>query len=525
MSDPIQASPDTLFALAVRAEKLGDDETAVRRYREAIDSRQDFFEAHHNLAVVLTRLGLPGEAVAAAIAACRLAPNHPVIRFTLAVALEQSGAHQDAVAEYRQAQRLRPNYIDAASNLGRLLLATGKPNDATSVLEPAIRRRPDHAAARVNLGNAYLELGLPDAAAEQFTAALISQPALAVAQNSLAVAYSLLGRHVEALAGFRRAVAMEPENAEGHENLALELLRQGQFSEGWKEYEWRWRNRSNAIAKRVWPAPLWDGGPLDGRKILVLAEQGYGDALQFVRFAPLLAELGGRVVVEARSRLVRLFQNIRGVESVAEFGSALPENVDVCVPMLSLPRLLSIEVDSVPADTPYISVPDDANSGDVPPPGKLNVGIAWSGSRRFSDDPCRERSCPPDLFARLAHVEGVRLINLQIDASELDLSAARIEVNPARAHRDFADTAASVRQLDLIVTVDTALGHLAGSLGTPCWVLLPFAAQHLWMIGRNDSPWYPKHQLFRQTSPGDWGQPFKRVAKFLSEFKANLKPR
>lgn len=518
MTDPIQASPDALFALAAKAEKDGDDETAAKRYGEAVAAAPDLFQARHNLAVVLTRLGRFDEAIATATAARDLAPDHPVVRFTLAVALERAGAVDDAIAEYGRAQSLRPNYIDAASNLGRLLSATGEPSAAAAVLEPAVRRRPDHAAARVNLGNAYLELGLPDAAAEQFTGALVSQPDLVAAQNSLAVADSLLGRTDAAIDGFRAAIEMQPDNAEAHENLALELLRKGRFRDGWKEYEWRWRNPSNAIVKRTFPAPLWDGAPLDGKSILILAEQAYGDALQYVRFVPMVANAGGRVILECRPGLARLFATARGVETIIEPGAEPPDDIELCVPMMSLPHLLGTTAKTIPAEVPYLSVPDGVDGGTIPtsPSGdSFDVGITWSGTPRFAGDAYRDRSCPPNLSARLAEIGNVRLVSLQIDAGPEDLAAAGTVSNPLSGDFDFAQTAATLRHLDLVVSVDTAVGHLAGALAKPCWLLLPFAAAHQWMTERDDSPWYPQHRLFRQSKPGDWGQVFSRVAEQL----------
>jgi len=298
------------------------------------------------------------------------------------------------------------------------------------------------------------------------------------------------------------------------------MLLCGDFENGWKHYEWRWLAKEFPSERRNFTQPLWLGEALDDKTILLYVEQGLGDALQFVRYAPLVAAHGGRVVVECPKSLKRLFETVAGVDCVIARGEDLPE-FDVQCPFLSLPGLLSPDAEHIPVDAPYLSVPDDTVEhwrARLQQVEDLKVGLVWAGSPHHTND--RERSIALDAFAPLADVEGCSFINLQIGPSAAQLADASWPVlDLTQDIHDYADTAALVTQLDLVITVDTSVAHVAGALAKPVWVLLPHAPDWRWQIGRDDSPWYPTMTLYRQPKRRDWQSVIKRVQDDLRDFQ------
>lgn len=330
----------------------------------------------------------------------------------------------------------------------------------------------------------------------------------------------------EALARFERSIQLKPDYADPHLNRSLVWLLMGRWKEGWDEYEWRWQLRT--VRRRDFRQPQWDGSSLAGRTILLHAEQGLGDTLNFIRYAPLVKAQGGRVLVVAPKPLLPLLAGCRGIDHLAAFGEPLPD-FDVQVPLLTLPRLLGTRTDNVPADVPYLHVDPQrvqrwrlwlvAYQG-------FKVGIAWQGDRKHRSD--RQRSAALTQFAPLAQVPGVQLFSLQKGAGTEQLAGCPFAVTDLGRWLDnaggaFLDTAAVMRNLDLVICVDTALGHLAGGLGVPVWLALPFAPDWRWLCGRTDTPWYPTMRLFRQTHNGEWQSVFSDMAAELhlvSERKA-----
>ena len=296
----------------------------------------------------------------------------------------------------------------------------------------------------------------------------------------------------------------------------IRLLR-GEYEAGWAGYEHRLALRKFARVRERFDEPRWDGAPLAGQTILLHAEQGFGDTLQFIRYAPLVAARGGAVAVECPPSLASLVGSVEGVARVIEQGAALPPFA--CqAPLLSLPRILATDMDSIPADIPYLAPPP----GPPPPPlveaGEgFRVGIVWAGNPDHADD--RNRSCGLAAFAPLRALGGVRLYGLQVGPRAADLQSLPpgppvIDLSPWLS--DFAATARAMQALDLIVTVDSAPAHLAGALGRPAWVLLPFVPDWRWLLERDDSPWYPSLRLFRQPTFGDWPAVFERVAASIA---------
>lgn len=310
---------------------------------------------------------------------------------------------------------------------------------------------------------------------------------------------------------FRRVIAAQPENAAAHFNLALTLLRAGRLAEGFADYEWRWRLEEFAPQRRQFDQPLWQGEPLHGRRILLYGEQGAGDAIQFVRYAPLVRAAGGSVILEALPHVQRLLSWMDGSYPVI---NALDRDtpLDLQCPLLSLPARFATTLETIPPP-PRILVPDDErrrwSARIAPHPETKNVGIVWCGNARQANNAAR--SVPSAALAPLLNLPGIRWWSLQVGAPPVD---GAIDLAPELD--DFADTAAAITALDLVLTVDTGVAHLAGTLGKPTWLLLSCSADWRWLMDRDDSPWYPSMRLFRQPTPGDWPAVIERVARLLA---------
>jgi hypothetical protein len=324
----------------------------------------------------------------------------------------------------------------------------------------------------------------------------------------------------EALSGYELSLWHDPDSATAHWNRALTWLQAGNYERGWPEYEWRWRRKRSR--PREFARPRWEGGPLGGRTVLLRCEQGLGDAIQFVRYAPLVRERGGPVVLECPRRLLSLFSRCEGIDRLVAEGDPLPA-FDVQAPLMSLPALLGTTLATVPARVPYLSADpalvEQWGARVAPLPG-FRVGITWQGNPRHKWD--AHRSIRLASFASLARLEGIHLVSLQREhgTEQLRSLAGRFSVTdlarePAASPGDFAETAALLEHLDLVVTVDTATAHLAGALGVPVWVALSTISDWRWLLDRDDSPWYPTMRLFRQRRQGDWDDVFARMADEL----------
>jgi hypothetical protein len=325
------------------------------------------------------------------------------------------------------------------------------------------------------------------------------------------------GRLDEAVAWFTLALERTPELGSVHMNYALACLQRGDFARGWTEYEWRFHCREHPILAQGMPP--WDGSPLHGRSILLWAEQGLGDSIQFIRYAPAVARRGGRVIVSCPRLLVRILATCPGVAQAIPEG-APQTDFDCHAPLMSLPRIFGTTVDTIPAEVPYLEA-DLALAtlwrDELARFGGFRIGIAWQGNPDHKKD--RHRSFRLARFQPLASVPGVRLFSLQKGpgTEQLDELAGRFPVTDLGGRLDdFTDTAALVQNLDLVITPDTSLAHLAGALGVPVWVMIPFASDWRWLLGREDTPWYPSMRLFRQRRWGDWDEVFSRMARELS---------
>jgi hypothetical protein len=321
---------------------------------------------------------------------------------------------------------------------------------------------------------------------------------------------------------YERALELDPVSPGGHYNLALAYLREGRYREGWIHHEWRWDFRELKLRRREFAAPQWKGEPLHGETILLHAEQGLGDTLQFVRYAPLVAERGGRVILEAQPRLVRLLRGLPGVSEVVARGQAPPEFAWQC-PLMSLPLAFGTTMDTIPLRIPYLTA-DAAESramGERWAGEGLRVGVAWAGNPQHRSD--EQRSMPLRALLPLAQIPGIRWISLQRGPACMQMQPLLRDfpvLDASSDCRDFAETAALAATLDLIISVDTSVAHLAGAMGLPLWVALPRLADWRWMVEGERCAWYPAARLFRQRADGDWRDPVERMAEELHQLAA-----
>jgi tetratricopeptide (TPR) repeat protein len=443
-----------------------------------------------------------------------LAPAH----HQRAALLQDLKRHEEAVAAYRTALRLDPRNAQAANDLGTALIESGRFDEALASIDQALALDPGLFGALINRGNALNQLKRPEQALQAYQRALALNPAAAQVHSNCGHLLHDAGRYDEALHAYERALALQPDLALVQWNKGLIKLLHGEFEEGWRLYEARWQSYARP-SFRNFPQPLWSGDALAGRTILLHAEQGLGDTLQFCRYLPAVAELGGTVLLEAPATLLPLLETLPGRKTLLASGDPLPP-FDLQCPLLSLPLAFGTRLETIPAPIPYLSVPEDRRepwAARLGPRQRPRIGLAWSGAPNHLAD--RERSLPLRLLAPL----------LQLDAEFHSLQKLiRAEDEPALAGlpqlvrheaelRDFADTAALTAAMDLVITVDTSVAHLAGALGKPLWLLLQHAPDFRWMLQRPDSPWYPTARLFRQDHPGDWEAVIAAVAAQLAD--------
>jgi tetratricopeptide (TPR) repeat protein len=565
--------PEAHVNLAAALLAAGAHDEAEVCCQEALRSNPGFPAAYSNLAAVLLAEGRLDKAEAASREALRLQPGYPEAYHNLADALRRQGRSEEAIPYYREAVRLKPELADAYLGLGNVLLATGQPSEALEIYQELVRRKPGLPAAHYNLGLVLSRLDRAEEAAACYRQALHLDPdfeeahtnlgQLLFAQNrfqeaeacyrqalrcrpdalrhrNLAAALARQARFVEAEACCRQAfqpedpethrtlgniyyaqrrleetaacyeaaLRLDPEDAGTRWNRSMLLLLRGEFDEGWREYEWRWQ-RPDAPVRKI-PQPLWDGTPLAGRRILVYAEQGMGDTIQFVRYLPMVEQAGGRVIFQCHPPLVAMLEKRAGLGQVIGLNVPAPD-CDVQAPLLSLPRIFHTTLDSIPAKVPYLAAEParvEAWRTRLASLKGYRVGVAWTGSPRNSNN--YERSLDPRQLTPLLRIPGIHWISLQKEHGETDLPLHRLE-----GWEDVADTAAIMMNLDLVISVDTMVAHLAGALGRPVWTLLAVAADFRWLLDRLDSPWYSTMRLFRQGHPGEWEDVIRTVEEAL----------
>jgi tetratricopeptide (TPR) repeat protein len=557
----IALRPDYAEALNNRGNafaELGRLEAALAAYQASLDYRPAYTDALLNRGQTLLRLQRPEQALASLERALALDPNNGAAHLNRGNVLRMLGRDDDALAAYARALALKPNDADILMARGNLFYAKRRFADALDQYERAIMARADFAEAHNNRGNALSELGRGPEALEAFGRALALKPGYAeaycnrgnaqIALNRLSAALvdydralalkpddagtlvnrgsalRHLHRRDEARASFDKAIALNPDLAEAYWNRALASLSFGDFAQGWPDYEWRWRRQHSEMIPRDFAQPQWRGEDLHGRTILLHAEQGYGDTIQFIRYLPMVLARGGKVVLEIPDDLRRLLALPAGVIATVRRGDMLPP-FDVHCPLLSLPLAFATTLATIPPPADFLRAPAeriDRWRTRVPRDGGPRIGLVWSGKPSHKND--HNRSIPLALLAPLLTQPGFQFVGLQKeyrDADRAELTRFPALLRLGEALGDFADTAAVMAALDLVIAVDTAVAHLAGTLGKPVWILLPAIGDWRWMVDREHSPWYESARLMRQPQIGDWPSVIVRLGRELATFAQN----
>jgi len=432
-------------------------------------------------------------------------PDNSKVTHFLGIICYRLNNYDLAIECFKKTVQLNPNFTEAYNNLGTSLQEKGQFDEAISFHQKAIQLNPNFTEAYNNLGTSLQEKGQFDEAISFYQKATQLDPNFSDAYTNMGKAFQEQGQIDKALLCYQKAVQLSPSNADAHWNMAYASLLLGNFKQGWKEYEWRFRTTKKISLCRNFQQPLWDGANIRGLTILLYNEQGFGDNIQFIRYAPLVAQRGAKVIVESQKELMSLIINVEGIQQVVVQGGELPE-FDIHCPLLSLPLVFDTTLENIPSKVPYIRVDSvlvkkwqDKIANNIP---KFKIGLVWAGNPKF-----RFKSCSLGFFSPLAKLDNVVFYSLQKG------EAAEQARNPPQGFKlvdyteeinDFSDTAAFIEELDLIISVDTAVAHLAGALGKPVWTLIPFAPDWRWLLNREDSPWYPTMRLFRQTCQGDW---------------------
>jgi len=456
------------------------------------------------------------EVFLSAIAAC---PSSVPANIGLGIAYKASGDLEGSISFLGHALELDPNCVEARYNLGNTLLAAGRLCEAEKSLRLVLAARPTWAYPHNSLGTVLLRQGRPDEASVLFRQACALAADWFLPHYNLGLAQIQLGQDDAAVLALRSAIRHQPDLADAHLNLALLLLKHGGFEEGFREYEWRFQNAGLPAIRTGRPQQIWDGQWVKGQTLLLCAEQGAGDLIQFVRFVKLLSMGGLRVLVECPAGLKRLLATCPGVDGVISCDEPCPE-ADVQLPLLSLPRLLGMQVKDLPGTIPYLSSPvEDLRVMHrlVRPSQGFKVGIAWTGDPHNPRNP--ERSITPSDFAPLARIQGIHVFSLQYqDGGVSSGQLAHMKVRSLGcALGDFSSAAAAIEAMDLTITVDTSVAHLAGALGKPVWTLLHHLSDWRWMTLPSASRWYPTMRLYRQDRAGDWNTVLQRVRHDLEQ--------
>ncbi len=531
-------SPDVLVDQGLVHQQNGRLAEAEVLYNLALVQEPHHVEALHLLGLVRHQTGRFPEAVELIQKAISFkASPCPVLLTNVGAAMQESKRWEEAEESYRRAIQAKRDYLPAHENLCRLLpirgktlaaadawmdlgnqfLDVGKPQEAYIRYRLAFQFKPDDAGLLHGLATTLAGQGRLEESLSMYRASLSKDSKSALCLTNLGWVQSQLGRLDEAVGNFRQAILLAPEYAEAHMCLAATLLRMGQFSEGWAEYEWRWKSLAKQFVRPARSQQEWRGESLAGRTLLVESEQGLGDILQFVRYVELLRTNGDRVLFRCPEPLQPLLRACSTFgDCMIRSEEALP-HFDFFVPLLSLPRIFGTTVETVPANIPYLQAPTnrvEAWRERLGGQKTFRIGIVWQGSTSYRDD--SQRSFHLNKFGPLAYFPGVELVCLQKGNGTEQLKQISFPVRTLGDAFDgdgpFLDTAAVMKNLDLVIAPNTSLAHLAGALNVPVWVILSgVASDWRWISNRDDSPWYPSMRLFRQKAGGDWDEVFNRV--------------
>lgn len=524
---------DTYCNLGLAYHQTNRSQEAMSCFQEALRLSPNLPQAHNNLGLVLKRLGDVQAAQGHYEEALRQDPAFLEGWVNLGELLQESEDWARAEAACHRALALDAGCPEALTNLALILQETGRPQDALQSAKRAIQEAPENLTCLINLGSLYYQQGLYSQAIDFYQTLLPQIPATAEIYQNLGMCLRADGKLPEAIQAFRDALSSFAEEPDLHFHLALALLQSGQWTEGFQEYEWRFQ--TGRVPASPLPFPKWEGSPLQGKTLLVTAEQGYGDTLQFVRYLNCPQFEEATLILRCQPGLKTLLQGFTRISQVFELHEPLPAGtiIDFQVSTLSLPRVLAATVESIPKETPYLIAPSESvQSWDAifSETKALKVGIVWSGSP--TNKAGGRRNCPLREFLRLARHDGIQLYSLQKGpASETleetmqaaDLAPDKV-IDLSSRLTDFAETAAALEHLDLVITVDTSVAHLAGALGRPVWAMLPDAADWRWLqhsgTEASHTPWYPSMKLFHQPAPGNWAAVIDQIQWALAAMSA-----
>jgi tetratricopeptide (TPR) repeat protein len=541
--------PGALHLLGVLAHEAGQLETAMQLIREAIKIQPSVASFHNNLGNVLEKANCHEEAQACYQQAITLHPQYADAHYNLGLSYYLQGNRHGSIESFRRAIESNPQLPAAWNNLGVALLDLKLYPQASACLQTATKISPDYAEAHLNLGNALQKMGKNTEAAASTHQALKLKPENEKAWNTLGVifdalddpgavdcfrlalkynpsypeAMSNLGRMLsftnqkeEGFALLRKAIEIRPNYSDAMWNLALGLLLHGQYEEGWQKHEWRWKIDSFPSPKRNFPQPQWQGEEIRGKRLLLHSEQGFGDTIQFSRFLPMVAASGAHIFLEVREPLRRLMIGIPGITEIFLYGDKLPD-FDLHCPLMSLPFVFGTKLDTIPPPIKFPALAGVSTAIDGSQALPLRIGLVWAGNPTHGLDRRRSMSLQSLLPLKdIPHVSFFCVFKGPATAQIAELAPEFQVIDLCSDATDFVDTAMKIESLDLVISVDTAVAHLAATLGKPVWLLLPHTPDWRWLYDREDSPWYSSIRIFRQTAAGNWSDVVESVARELT---------
>ena len=505
---------DALYNRGISHKELGRLEDAIADYDKAISLKPDHVGALNNRGNALQGLGRFDEALQDFDKAIALKPHHIEALNSRGLALHKLKRFDEALEDYNKAISLKPDFLEAFINRGTVLQELRRFDEALNDYDKAISLKPSHIIVYINRGVIYKELRRFDDAIADYNKAISLKPDYVDALSNRGNALQEIGRFEEASKDFDRAIALKPDHASAHWNKSLQLLRQGKFTSGWKLYEWRWKRKELTSPRREFSQPLWLGKEdLNGKTILLHWEQGFGDTIQFSRYAKEIAKFGCKTILEVQKPLFELMKSIEGVDELIASGTDLPQ-FDFYCPLMSLPLAMGTTLETIPSGKPYLKSADDKLSRwseRLGPKSKPRVGLVWCGNANHTNDHNRSIALEQMLGAA---PEGYELISLQKEVRKTDLTT--LEQSKQLRHfgadlNDFTDTAALCELMDVIISVDTSVAHLAGALGKSANLLLPYNSDFRWLVDRSDSPWYPSMKLFKQGPDMLWKPVLEKI--------------
>jgi tetratricopeptide (TPR) repeat protein len=554
----------TYYILGHSMQEKGETDEAITHYQRSLQLDPNFADAYYNLGTILQDNKRYDEAISCYKKSLQLNPNDVDAYYNLARVLQEKEQFDEAITCYKKALQINPNLADAYNNIGTILIENEQFDEALTNCQKAFYLNPNLPDVHNNLGIINKEKGKLDEAIfycqkalqldsrfykayhnlaniqckkQQFDKAVTySQQALEINPNDdevhvgLGAAFCGKGQLNTGINCYKKAIQINSNNANTHFSMSCAFLLSGDFKQGWQEYEWRWKSKDylkyNCFHKPDdFSQPILKGLDIAGQTVFIYAEQGLGDEIQFIRYVPLVVQLGANVVIECHKELYGLLQSIEGIKHLIVQGEQLPE-FDIQCPLLTLPLVFNTTLENIPTKVPYLSVNPiltqkwkDKIQQDN---SKLKVGLVWQGNPKHKND--MNRSIPFNYFSPFSKFTDITFYSLQKgkgSEQSKNLPVGIKFIDLTEEINDFSDTAALIENLDLTISVDTSVVHLAGALGKPIWTLLPFSPDWRWMLTRKDSPWYPTMRLFRQPSPGDWNSVIKKVAEELVYFQGH----